>query len=207
VLRTSPDPGAAGADPGDGEISRWIAAARQGDAEASERLFRAVYSDLRRIARHHLGLGSPGATVSTSVLVHETYLRLARPGNLDLNDRTHFFSVASRAMRQILVDHARRRAAEKRGGGAFALELDEERHGAPDRTVELLALDRALAKLERFDPRLAKVVEWRFFAGLTLEQIADSLGLAERTVKRDWRKARAFLYREIGGDATLGSPP
>ena len=188
--------------PPDIEITQWIRAARLGDAEAGERLFRAVYSDLKRIARHHLAGRPSDATLSTTALVNETYLRLARPDNLELNDRTHFFSVASRAMRQILVDHARRRNAEKRGGGQLAVELDEARHGAADQTVELLALERALERLESFDARLARVVEWRFFGGLSLEQIAATLGLTDRTVKRDWRKARAFLFEQLAGGET-----
>jgi RNA polymerase sigma factor (TIGR02999 family) len=192
-------PDAAESRPPESDITRWIRAARLGDAQAGERLFQAVYADLKRIARHHLAGQPSEATLSTTALVHETYLRLARPENLELNDRTHFFSVASRAMRQILVDHARRRNAEKRGGGQLAVELDEARHGASDQTVELLALDRALERLESFDARLAKVVVWGFFGGLSLEQIAATLGLTDRTVKRDWRKARAFLYDQLSG--------
>lgn len=193
------EPAGADSRPPDSEITQWIRAARLGDAAAGERLFQAVYADLKRIARHHLAGQPPNATLSTTALVNETYLRLARPESLELNDRTHFFSVASRAMRQILVDHARRRNAEKRGGGQLAVELDEARHGASDQTVELLALERALERLESFDARLARVVEWRFFGGLSLEQIAATLGLTDRTVKRDWRKARAFLFDQLSG--------
>ena len=184
-------------------LTALLAAAREGRAGAAERLFQAVYGDLKRIARRQLA--SPaGATLSPTVLVHEAYLRLARPGNLDQVDRTHFFAVAARAMRQIVVSHARRRTAEKRGAGAFAVELDEERigaGGAKELDAEgLLALDRALVGLERIEPRLAQVVEWRFFAGLSLDEIAACTGVTDRTVKRDWRKARAFLYRELFGD-------
>jgi RNA polymerase sigma factor (TIGR02999 family) len=181
-----------------GEITALLAAARDGDASAGEALFEAVYRDLKRLARRQLAGQPKGSTLSTTGLVHEAYLRLARPGALGQSDRNHFFAVASRAMRQIVVDAARRRGAEKRGGGVLAVELDEGRvAGASGRPDELVALDVALAKLEQLDERLAQVVEWRFFGGLTLEEIGAALDRGERTMKRDWRKARAFLYREL----------
>jgi RNA polymerase sigma factor (TIGR02999 family) len=181
-----------------GDVTQLLRAARSGDATAREALFRIVYGDLKRIARAQLGRRDAAATLTTTALVHEAYLRLARPGNLDLNDRTHFFSLAARAMRQILVDHARRRMAEKRGGGAFALELDEGRIGAADdRADVLVALDGALEKLELVDERLARLVEWRFFGGMTFEEAAAGIGVSDRTLKRDWKRAKAFLYREL----------
>jgi RNA polymerase sigma factor (TIGR02999 family) len=185
--------------PQDGrEITALLEAARAGEPDAEEALFAAVYRDLKRVA-HRLLAGQPrGSTLATTALVHEAYLRLARPGALSQNDRVHFFAVAARAMRQIVVDAARRRGAEKRGGGILAVELDEGRvAGAAARPEELLALDLALEKLARVDERLAKVVEWRYFGGLTLEEIGAALDLGARTMKRDWRKARAFLYREL----------
>jgi RNA polymerase sigma factor (TIGR02999 family) len=182
-----------------GDVTALLAAVRAGDAAAGRALFEIVYSDLKRVARRQLGGG--GATLSTTALVHEAFLRLARPGALAQNDRAHFFAVASRAMRQILVDHARRKSADKRGGGALALELDEGRVAAADgRADEMVALDAALERLEALDERLARVVELRFFGGLTLEEVAGALAVTERTVNRDWRKARAFLYREIAGE-------
>jgi RNA polymerase sigma factor (TIGR02999 family) len=198
---TKPEPAPAGATPPPaGEITALLAAARGGDGVAAEELFRQVYTDLKRIARHRLAGQRADATLSTTALVHEAYLRLARPQSLALADRTHFFAVASRAMRQILVDHARRRLADKRGGGELALALED----TPDRTerpvVELLALDRALQRLAALDERLARVVEWRFFGGLELEQIAEALQVSPRTIKRDWRRARAFLYEAIAGE-------
>jgi RNA polymerase sigma factor (TIGR02999 family) len=181
-----------------GEVTALLAAVRAGDAAAGERLFAAVYDDLKRLAGRQLAGRSADATLSPTALVHEAYLRLARPGALDQRDRTHFFAVAARAMRQIVIDGARRRLAEKRGGGALAVELDEGRiagrFAAPE---ELLALDAALGRLERLDERLARVVELRFFGGLTLDEIGATFDLGERTIKRDWRKARAFLYREL----------
>ena len=186
---------AAGDVPGD--VTALLRAARSGDPMAAEDLFGIVYGDLKRIARRQLGAGS-GATLTTTALVHEAYLRLARPGNLELNDRTHFFAVAARAMRQILVDHARRRLAEKRGGGVLAFELDEGRVGAADDRAEVMvALDGALEKLERVDERLARLVEWRFFGGMTFEEAAEGMALSDRTLKRDWKRAKAFLYREL----------
>ena len=180
-----------------GDVTALLRAARAGDPLAAEDLFGVVYGDLKRIARRQLG-GSGGGTLTTTALVHEAYLRLARPGNLELNDRTHFFAVAARAMRQILVDHARRRVAEKRGGGVLAIELDEGRVAAADDLAEVMvALDGALAKLEQVDERLARLVEWRFFGGMTFEEAAVGLELSDRTLKRDWKRAKAFLYREL----------
>jgi RNA polymerase sigma factor (TIGR02999 family) len=194
------EPAAAG-----GEITALLAAARAGDEAAGAELFRAVYQDLKRLARRQLAGQRDGATLSTTALVHEAYLRLARPGALGQHDRVHFFAVAARAMRQIVIDAARRRTAEKRGGGALAVELDEGRvAGAGDRPEELVALDAALARLEQLDERLARVVEWRYFGGLTLEEIAAALERTDRTIKRDWRKARAFLYRELAAQGFAG---
>lgn len=195
-----------GSDPRE-DVTELLAAARAGDSSAAERLFAAVYADLKRIARRQLG--GAGETLSPTALVHEAYLRLARPGALGQHDRTHFFAVAARAMRQILVDHARRKAADKRGGGIAAGELDEGRIAAGGETAaeDLLALDAALARLAAADERLARVVELRFFGGLELAEIADVVGVSERTLKRDWRRARAFLYREITGAAPADASP
>jgi RNA polymerase sigma factor (TIGR02999 family) len=193
-----------GEDPGD--VTELLAAAAAGDAGAGDRLFAMVYADLKRIARAQRAGQAPGSTLSTTALVHEAYLRLARPGNLEVNDRVHFFSVAARAMRQIVVDHARRRSAEKRGGGELAVELDEGRIAAASSPEEeLRALDTALDRLEQVDARLARVVELRYFGGLTFEEIAAGMGLADRTLKRDWRVAKAFLFRQL--TAAAPGPP
>ncbi|MGE0639736.1 MAG: ECF-type sigma factor [Thermoanaerobaculia bacterium] len=181
-----------------GAITGLLEAARAGRSGAADALFEAVYADLKRVASRLLAGQREHATLSTTVLVHEAYLRLVRPGNLAQQDRVHFFAVAARAMRQIVVDHARRRNAEKRGGGELAIELDEGRMGfAMQRPEEVLALDAALEKLGALDERLSRVIEWRFFAGMTFEEIAVAMDLSDRTLKRDWRKARAFLYREL----------
>jgi RNA polymerase sigma factor (TIGR02999 family) len=182
------------------EMTVLIAAARAGDKAAEARLFEAVYSDLHRIAQRHLNASGPEAARATS-LVHEVYLRMARGDGLALNDRTHFFAVASRAMRQIVIDHVRSRHAEKRGGGIDAMSLDSAVVAvAEGRDQELLMLDEALQRLNEVDPRLAQVVELRFYGGLQLEELAEVTGLSSRTLRRDWRKARAFLYHELTGD-------
>ena len=179
------------------EVTMLLHRARDGDESASAQLYEIVYADLRHIAQRHLrGPRDPAAPHTTS-LVHEAYLRLARPEGHDFKDRVHFFAVASRAMRQLLIDHARKRHADKRGGGEIAIELSAVEIAGNDRSHELLLVDEALKRLEAFDPRLAQVVEWRFFGGLTEVEIAEALGMSERTIKRDWRRARAFLQREL----------
>jgi RNA polymerase sigma factor (TIGR02999 family) len=187
------------------EITRLLVDLRGGDRSALDRLFDLVYRDLHDRARRQLGRRTPGATLSTTVLVHETYLKLADAMHLELEDRRHFFAVAARAMRQIAVDHARRASAQKRGGGVWAVSLDDAGMAAAvhDRpAADLIALDRALARLAELDERLARTVELRYFAGLSVEETAEVMGVSERTVKRDWHKARAFLYDAMQeGDA------
>jgi len=180
-----------------GEVTRLLAAARAGDAAASGRLFELVYDDLRRLAARHVR-GARNAGPSATSLVHEAFLRLNRRDELPYADRTHFFAVASRAMRQIVIDEARSRSAGKRGGGQANLDLDELLVAAPASPVEeLLAIHDALTALEREEPRLAEVVEWHFFGGLTFGEIAEARGVSERTVLRDWRAARALLHDRL----------
>lgn len=183
-----------------GEVTRLILAMRAGRDGALRELFPLVYDELRRIARHRRPAG-PGATVSTTELVHEAYLRLFDQTHLDFNDRRHFFAVAAMAMRQIVVDRARRRSALKRGGGAVRVDLDDAPLASHDAVEDILSLDEALRRLEEMDPRLARVVELRFFGGLSVEETAEVIGLDPRTVKRDWRKARALLQAMLGGEA------
>lgn len=179
------------------EITTLLAAAGAGDRGASDRLFEAVYAELRRIARRQRAAAAPSATLSTTALVHEAYLKLSGEARWTVEDRRHFFALAARAMRHVLVDHVRRRGRLKRGGGALALELEAEEIAAPDRGEELVALDDALGRLESVEPELAQLVEWRFFAGLSVEEIAELVGVSDRTVKRRWRSARAFLYQDL----------
>ncbi|HET9032028.1 MAG TPA: ECF-type sigma factor [Dokdonella sp.] len=162
-----------------------------GDEAAYNQLFQAIYEDLRR--RAHLQLsGRRDGTMSTTLLVHETYLKLAGT-RLALNDRAHFFAIAARAMRQILINAARDRAAQKRGGDQQRVTFDQSAMVAPELSHDLLGLDAAMKALEANDARLAQVVELHFFAGLDFARIAELLGLSERTVARDWRAARAML--------------
>ncbi|HEX9941198.1 MAG TPA: ECF-type sigma factor [Thermoanaerobaculia bacterium] len=180
-----------------GEITRILAAARRGEPNALDRLLPLVYDDLRFRARLRLRRHRPGQTLDTTALVHEAYLKLVDQSQADYRDRCHFFAAASMAMRHILVDSARRHAALKRGGAGRQVTLDSARLQVEAKAVEILALDEALRALAEVDERLARLVELRFFGGLTLEETAEALQLSERTVQRDWRTARAFLYRTL----------
>ena len=175
------------------DVTALLAAARGGDDGALERLLPVVYADLRAVAEREMRREAAGHTLQPTALVHEAYLRLAGAAG-NAADRTHFLAIAARAMRQVLVDHARRRDAAKRGGGAPPVTLTDAVGAGPLDLDELLALDRALDTL---DPRQRQVVECRFFAGMEESEIATALGLSERTVRRDWAKARAWLYREL----------
>ena len=188
------------------ELTQLIARARAGDSSASDDLFRAVYDDLRHLAGRQVGRGDGGGLGRTS-LVHEAYFRLAKPEALALSDREHFFAVAARVMRQIAVDHARSRLAAKRGGGADITGLDAAAATPDDgpRHDQLIALNGALDELDAADRRLARLVELRFFGGMTLDEAGGALGLSPRTLKRDWRKARAFLHARLGNGEALGS--
>ncbi len=178
------------------EITELMGRARAGEQAASERLFVLLYDDLRRLAAGQL---RGEQMMRTTSLVHEAYLKIARHGALDVNDRGHFFAVAARVMRQIVVDHVRSRAALRRGGDVQIASLDTNalQAAAEDRGEEVLALDAALARLDAIDAPLAALVEMRFYAGLELSEIADVLDRSERSLKRDWRRARAFLQREM----------
>jgi RNA polymerase sigma factor (TIGR02999 family) len=178
------------------EVSALLARWRAGDRDAMDQLFALVYDELRRRAHAQIGRRD-GDTLGTATLVHETFLRLVEQKQAAWIDRGHFFAVASLAMRQILVDRARRRLARKRGGGAPVHLLDEGTVRLDERASELLALDDALLRLKMIDERLAQVVDLRFFGGLTFEEAGEVLGLSSRTVKREWRKARAFLLDAV----------
>lgn len=184
-------------EPASHEVTLLLAAARGGDVAARDALFSLVYGELRRLARRELARHHQNPTLSTTVLVHETYLRLAKPGALGLEDRAHLLNVAAKAMRQIVIDHARKRLAEKRGGGLVAVDIESAHIAVEERAEELLALDEALNRLEALDPSLSSLVEARFFAGRSLDDISSTLGRSERSLKRDFRRARAFLYREL----------
>jgi len=179
------------------QLTELLRRAGAGDRAALDRAFPVVYEELRRIAHHHLGSEAAGHTLSTTALVHEAYLRLVNMSRANWQDRTHFVAVAATAMRRILVDHARRNHASKRGGGSIQIELDVEALVYPDRAELLVVLDDALTTLATLDARQARVVECRFFGGLSEQETADALGIGLRTVKRDWAKAKSWLYREV----------
>jgi len=185
-----------------GDVTELLAAAGEGDRAAADQAFALVYDDLQRLARRQVRAAR--ADNSATSLVHEVYLRLVRPDAMQLNDREHFFALAARAMRQLIVDHARQRAAAKRGGGIAPEALDEieQRVGDDGAAERLIGLDQALTRLAAFDRSLVSLVEMRFFAGLELEEIAQMTGRSERSLKRDWRKARAILHAnlDLGGD-------
>ena len=178
-------------------ITSLVSAARAGDRDAADRLYRAVYSHLRRIARSQRVRLQAGDTLSTTAVVHELYLRLESAEQLTIADRHHFFSLAARVMRQILVDGARHRIAGRRGAGIHIEQLEGQDVVAPERPEEWLALDEALDRLAEQDAPLACLVELQFFAGLPFERIAEIVGSSERTVRRDWRRARAFLHDRL----------
>jgi RNA polymerase sigma factor (TIGR02999 family) len=169
----------------------------RGNAAALERLVPLVYDELRRVARAHLRREPPGQTLQTTALVHEVYLRLVDLKEMTLLNRTHFFAVAARLMRQILVDRARRKRAGKRGGGIAAVSLVDPPAGAEPGCVDVLALDEALDNLRAFDPRQCDVVELRFFAGLTVEEVAEALEISRATAEREWAMAKAWLYERL----------
>ena len=180
------------------EISLQLSAARGGDRDAFAKAYAAAYDELRRLARGQLRAMRPGDTLATTALVNEAFLKLVRHP-VDCADRTHFFALAARAMRQILVDYARERAASKRGGGRRQTTLDAAQLSAEAIAGEMIDIDAALTRLASVDEWLARLVEWRFFGGMTEEEIAAAAGIAVRTVRRDWKKARAFLHAELGG--------
>jgi RNA polymerase sigma factor (TIGR02999 family) len=185
------------------EITRLLADWNAGDADALERLAPLVYAELRRIARRQIGREREGHTLQATALVNEAYLRLAGGGGLALQDRAHFYAVCAQVMRHVLVDHARAHARDKRGGGAVHVPLDEAANAAAVGSDEMVALDEALRGLEEVDPQKARVVALRYFAGLSIEETADVLGISPTTVRREWRRAKAWLYRAIaeGGGA------
>ena len=184
--------------PTPGDVTRLLHAVGDGDTAAFDRLMPLVYDELRRLARYVLRGERAGHTLDTTGLVHEAYLKLAGQAQVDWHGRAHFFSIAARAMRQILVDHARRRQAQKRGGERERVTLSDGDALALDVDwAELLDLDAALHRLADLDERLHTVVEFRFFGGMTEEEVAGVLDVSKRTVQRDWRKARAWLYREL----------
>ena len=180
------------------EVTGLLLSWGQGDAAALDRLVPLVYEELRRVARGHLRREAPGHVLQATGLVHEVFLRLVDVDRMTVTSRTHFFAIAARLMRQVLVDHARRKRADKRGGGATVIGLDEIRPAAaPTAGVDVLALDEALDTLSSLDARQCRVVELRFFAGLKIPEVADALGISTATVEREWVMAKAWLHQRL----------
>jgi RNA polymerase sigma factor (TIGR02999 family) len=170
---------------------------RNGDQEALEQLIPVVYDELHRQAARYLRREHPGHTLQTTALIHEAYLRLIKQQNIEWQNRAHFYAIAARLMRQILVDHARRRQATKRGGSDIKVPLEEAMVISPGENVDLVALDEALTRLAAIDPQQSRIVELRYFSGLSVEETAEVLGVSSRTVKRDWNVAKAWLRQQI----------
>jgi RNA polymerase sigma factor (TIGR02999 family) len=177
-----------------GEVTRLLEAARAGDSKAINAVFELTYRELRTLAHAKLQRAGKITTLDTTALVHECYLRLSGIGHLEVNDRAHFLCYAARAMRSIAVDYARKRLSQRRGGDQVRVTLQAESLEGCSSEGEVVRLHDALEELATMDPRLVQVVELKYFAGLSLEEIADALGVAERTVQRDWEKARAILF-------------
>jgi RNA polymerase sigma factor (TIGR02999 family) len=176
------------------DTTQLLIAARTGDRASFDLLFARLYDELRAIAERRLRQYRPGATLDTTGLVHEAYVKLVDPAIAMANDRAHFFALASRAMRFVLIDRARAQQAQKRGGGGMAVSLGDVAAPADERSADLLELDRALEALRTRSERHGQLVEYRFFGGLTYHEIAEVTGLSVRTVKRDWVRARTWLY-------------
>lgn len=182
------------------QVTQLLCLWREGDPNALEQLIPVVQPELQRLAHHYMSRERPGHTLQTTALLDDAYLQLAGKGHLQWENRAHFFAVAAQLMRRIMVDHARQRQALKRGGGAIRVTLDECAAVTQTRAAELLALDEALEKLAATDQRKARVVEMRYFGGLTMEEIADVLKIHINTVTRDWTAARAWLFAALSGE-------
>lgn len=187
------------------EVTQLLLAWNEGDKQALDRLVPLVYEELRRLAQSYMRRERAGQTLQTTALIHEAYLRLIDADNVQWQNRAHFFGVAARLMRQILVAAARERGAQKRGGGAQQVSLDEAMMIDEGLDEDLVALDEALGALAQLDARKARVVEMRFFGGLTEEEVAAALDVSAETVRRDWRLARSWLRRRLSGERNDGA--
>jgi RNA polymerase sigma-70 factor, ECF subfamily len=179
------------------DVTALLSELTKGNPDAGPRLIPLVYDELRRIANGYMRRERTGHTLQATALVHEAYLKLLGQRSVDWQNRAHFFGIAAQVMRRVLIDHARGHVRDKRGGGAEAVPLDEALIFSPERSAEFLELDSALERLAAMDPRQAKIVEMRFFGGLTVEETAEVLGISPKTVKRDWTVAKAWLHAEL----------
>jgi len=179
------------------EVTNLLMRLKLGDKAASDRLFQIVYGELRRLAGAYMARERSDHTLQPTALVHEVFLKLVGQQNLTLKDRAHFFGVAANMMRRVLIDHARAHQRIRRGGSRKRVTLEDAFVFVPEKSAELISLDEALLRLESFDPRQGKIVELRFFGGFSVEETADLLEIAPRTVEREWSIARAWLYMEL----------
>ncbi|HYO63706.1 MAG TPA: sigma-70 family RNA polymerase sigma factor [Pyrinomonadaceae bacterium] len=187
------------------EITRLLADWSKGDPAALDKLTPLVYAELRRIARRQMSHERAGHTLQATALVNEAYLRLAGHVPAEWHDRAHFYAVCAQVMRHVLIDHARAQARDKRGGGAARVALEEAAVVAVERAADFVALDDALGELEAVDPQKGRIVELRYFGGLSIEETARVLGISPTTVRREWRRAKAWLYRAVSeGDDDEG---
>lgn len=180
-----------------GDITMLIRASATGRPEDTDRLMSAIYDDLKRLAASQLKQERPEHTLHPTALVHEAYIRLVNQRTAEWNDRLHFFSIAARIIRRILIDHARERQALKRGGGRRAIAIEPDEVASPERDFDLVALDEALEELATLSERQARIVELRFFGGLTIPEIAEALSIGSRSVDREWQAARAWLFHRL----------
>jgi len=179
------------------EVTELLIEWSNGDKAALDKLMPLIHEELRRLAHYYMSHERPGHTLQTTALVNEAYLRLVNREGVHWQNRAHFFAIAAQVMRTILVDHARSHAYAKRGGGAHKIELDEAMIVSRERAAEVVALDDALKELENFDPQQSRIVELRFFGGLTIEETAEVLDLSPATIKREWSTAKAWLYHQV----------
>jgi len=188
-----------------GKVTHLLAEMRTGKREAESRLIEAVYPELRRIAMRYMRAERPGHSLQATALVNEVYLRMVGQKDRDFKNRSHFFAIAATQMRLILVDHARQKRAQKREGQRVRVELTDVLAVSEDKLDQVLEIDAALRRLNEWDPRQCKIVELRFFAGLTEDEVAEVIGVTPRTVKRDWKVAKAWLHGELSA-ASRDSP-
>jgi RNA polymerase sigma factor (TIGR02999 family) len=181
-----------------GDVTRLLGRLRAGDAGASDQLMPLIYDELRRIAGAQMRRERPGHTLQSTAVVHEAYLRLMGEQDLDWQNRAHFFAIAAKTMRRVLLDYARQRHAGKRGGeAARKVDLDADLLIADERLDDVVAVDELLGRLQEMDPQQARIVELRFFAGLNVEETAEVMGISETTVKREWRSAKAWIHGNL----------
>src|SRR5437588_6147845 len=179
------------------EVTQLLLQWSNGDKAALDKLMPLIYDELRRLARHYMSRERPGNTLQTTALVNEAYLRLINRKHVHWQNHAHFFAIAAQLMRSILVDHARSHAYAKRGGGARKIALDDAMAVSQQRAADVVALDDALKRLAEIDPRQSRIVEMKFFGGLTIEETGEVLGLSPATIKREWSTAKAWLYHEL----------